>query len=308
MSRALDIVTVLHALRQLEKRLGVKGWKTEEGGVDQTKVFSWLKKFGKTLDKISGIEGLVSGKHDELNQFLLERKFGASFAPFKSKFDLGAVSVIDKKVKWLHGPAKETTIKAGKNGQQLSGFKLPAGGVNVYKVEGYKKSYLLELLTKSDDTLWLFVHPDLNIEWLDLVELSFDVMSKSRIVAGFNTDPDILSRPSFSGAIIPMIDLLADPDVSFLLDAVAVTNNEDCYRIGQACQQFKIRMDQNGARVKAATSVGMVYMSCIAETQPYIVDEPFYGWWTQKGVDLPMGAFFADFDSMKRPAGSLEDL
>jgi hypothetical protein len=300
MSRALDIVTVLHALRQLEKRLGVKGWKIEEGGADQAKVFAWLKKFGKTLDKISGIEGLVSGRHYELNRFLLEHEFEAAFTPFKSKFDLGAVSIIDKTVKWLNGPAKETTIINYETGQKFPGFELPAGGVNVYKInaEGYINSYLLELLTKSDDTLWLLVHPCLDLKGLDLVELSLEAMSKPRLIAGVEK---VLDKPDFVGAKIPMLDLLADPDVSFLINSVAVTNNEDCYRIGQAKQRFKMRMDQNGARVKAATSVGMVFMTCIAEAQPFVVKGPFYGWWTQKGIDLPMAAFFADFDSMKRP-------
>jgi hypothetical protein len=57
---------------------------------------------------------------------------------------------------------------------------LPDDGVNIYEVEGYPGSYLLELLTQSDDRLWLFMHEDTGVEGLDLVKLSLDVMQRPR--------------------------------------------------------------------------------------------------------------------------------
>lgn len=62
----------------------------------------------------------------------------------------------------------------------MPGFELPDDGVNISEVEGYRGSYLLELLTQSDETLWLFVHENTSVEGLDLVKLSLDVMQRPR--------------------------------------------------------------------------------------------------------------------------------
>ena len=68
-----------------------------------------------------------------------------------------------------------------------------------------------------------------------------------------------------------------------------------------------MRMDETGARVKVATAVGAERFMSV-EPILLVLDRPFYGWWTQKGLNLPMAAFFADWDALHQPAGSLEDL
>jgi hypothetical protein len=69
-----------------------------------------------------------------------------------------------------------------------------------------------------------------------------------------------------------------------------------------------MRMDEKGARVKVAT--GIVSKEAFSADQPsvFVVNRPFYGWWTQEGLDLPMAAFFADWESLHKPVGGLEDL
>jgi len=179
----------------------------------------------------------------------------------------------------------------------LPGFELPGKGVNIYEVQGYRGSYLLELLTKSDDTLWLFVHDDITLEGLDMVKLSMDVMRTSRKPPMGRT---------FAGAKVPMIEFDVKPDLRWLLGADTTTVSGDYYVIAQAAQHFKMRMDETGARVKVATALLLAGISQLPGV--FVVDRPFYGWWTQPGIDLPMAVFFADWDSWRKPAGSVEDL
>lgn len=80
------------------------------------------------------------------------------------------------------------------------------------------------------------------------------------------------------------------------------------WTMGYTLQQFKMRMDETGARVKVATVI-VTMRGMSEEPRIFTVNGPVYGWWTQKGFeDLPMAAFFADWDALHKPAGSLADL
>lgn len=301
-TRALDVVTIMHALSVLSGELNIPTWSGKNS--KQAQLFNWLAKYQEQLAQISGLEALASRFHEELNRFLTDRKFDPMVKPFDPTQGVGVVSVLDKLVRWLNGPGQLVQIRTIEGNRP--GFELPASGVNIFHVDGYPgSSYLLEVLTQSDDTLWLFVHNDTSLEGLDMVSLSMEVMRRGRSIPmarGFRSE-----YPAFAGAQIPMVDFDVKPDLSWLLGADAPTESGDYYFIAQAAQQYKMRMDETGARVKAATVV--VAMRGISEEpRVFVIDVPFYGWLTQKGVDLPMAAFFADLDSFHKPAGSLEDL
>lgn len=299
-TRALDVVTILHALSELDSELKTTAWAATNE--EQKKVFALLDVYREELAKVTGLDAKASRDYGELNAFLTKRKFDPMVEPFDPKIGIGVVSVLDKLVQWIKGPGEKVEILTAKG--ERPGFELPREGVNVYEVAGYPKSYLLELLTKSDDTLWLFVHDDTTLDGLDLVGLSMDVMSQAR------TTPMRESHfgrgkkyQAFAGAQVPMLDFNIKPGLDWLLGAATGTG----YFITQAVQQFKMRMDETGARVKVATVV--VASRCIKEEPVvFVLNRPFYGWWTQKGLNMPMAAFFADWDSLHEPAGSLSDL
>jgi hypothetical protein len=300
-TRALDVVTVFHALITLGDRIGAKRWDAVND--EQARVLAMLDTHRESIARITGLDALASNLYQELNKFLTDRKFAPMVDPFDPSDNIGVVSVLDKLVKWLSGPGEVIEIPSA-NGK-LPGFKLPAQGVRVYSVAGYDESYLVELLTKSHDTLWLFTNPDQTLDGLDLVRLSMEVMSRRRAIASLGRMGG--GTPRFAGAQIPMVDFDIHPDLGWLLGACATTEKQGAWTIVQAKQQFKMRMDETGARVKVATAL-VGFRCAIPRSVPFVVDRPFYGWWTQKGIDLPMAAFFADWDSLKKPAGSLEDL
>jgi hypothetical protein len=141
--------------------------------------------------------------------------------------------------------------------------------------------------------------------WLrqSLVPRVLDVVRPARQTQ-LRSAPGEGAYPSFAGAKVPMIDFDLTPDLRWLLGARMTTRSGDRYRIEQAGQQFKLRMDDTGARVKVATTLAFVATSLrVFEPTVFIVDRPFYGWWTQRGVDLPMAAFFADSRLLARTRG-----
>ena len=129
-------------------------------------------------------------------------------------------------------------------------------GVNLYEVSGYPGSYLLELLTQSDDTLWLFVHNDTSREGLDMVKLSMDVMRKPRKTP-MSRDPYGFGRgesPTFAGAKVPMIEFDIKPDLSWLLGADTTTVSGDYYFIAQAAHSH-LTSRLRGAREKIGATI-----------------------------------------------------
>lgn len=302
-TRALDILTILHALNVLDGELKTTGWNAKNP--QQERIFAWLREHRELLAKVTGLDAKASRFWQDLNKFLIDHKFDPMVQPFDPEMGIGVVSILDKLVRWRNGPGAKVQIETEQG--ERPGFELPSQGVNIYIVDDYPGSYLLELLTKSDDTLWLFVHDDTSLDGLDIVELSMDVMIRSRKAPMQKSMYGGRQYPAFAGAQVPMVDFDIQPDISWLLGADTNTEDGDYYFIAQAAQQFKMRMDETGARVKVATVVA-VMRGISEEPKLFVLDRPFFGWWTQRGLNLPMAAFFADWDSLHKPAGSLEDL
>lgn len=302
-TRALDVLTILHALNVLDGELKTTGWNAKNP--QQKQIFEWLTEHRDLLARVTGLDAKASRFWEELNQFLTDHKFDPMVEPFDPDMGIGVVSILDKLVKWRNGPGAKVQIETEQG--ECPGFELPAQGVNIFEVAGYPGSYLLELLTKSDDTLWLFVHGDTNLHGLDMVELSMDVMSRARKTPMRKSMFGQGEYWAFAGAQVLMLDFDVKPDISWLLNADTHTESGEYYFIAQAAQQFKMRMDETGARVKVATVI--VTMRGISEEpKVFVLNRPFYGWWTQNGLNLPMAAFFADWDSLHMPSGSIEEL
>jgi len=105
-------------------------------------------------------------------------------------------------------------------------------------------------------------------------------------------------RTWIDGAIVPMVDISTNVPLEWMLGAVCGGQSID-----QAFQQFRIRMNEQGARAKVATGFATRGMS----PRPVTFDRPFAGWFTQSGSELPIALFYAAQDSWKA-AGSLNDL
>jgi hypothetical protein len=302
-TKALDFVTILHALSVLNNEIGANSWNAKNE--KQKQLFSWFEEHRGSLADITGLDAMASRFWQELNTYLTTRKFDPMVEPFDPADGVGVVSILDKLVKWRNGPGEIVSISTEQG--EKPGFELPSNGFSIYEVEGYPGSHLLQLFTKSNDALWIITHSNRDLEGLDLVALSLDVMNKSHSIATSNRLSGS-QRQAFAGLHVPMVDFDLKPDISWLQGADTTTEAGVYYFIAQAHQQYKMRMDQFGARVKAATVLEAKRGGGEVKPEMFVIKQPFAGWWTQEGLHLPMAAFFVDWESMRTPAGSLEDL
>lgn len=294
-TKALDLVTIFKCFRQLEEKLLGMEMRSLSGNYETTQLFIWYEHFRSLVEKITGLKAMSSNDADALNNFLTVDGFDPMFYEL-GKSDVGVVSILDKMVKWLKGEAELTDISSGL--KRYSGFEISPSGVDIYEVPS---GILAELKTTSDDYLWLSLPKDnVEIEFngLDMFDFAFKTMARERISSG-----------RYAGAQIPKIDFDVKPDLNFLLGAGTIDKNGNPWNISQAFQQFKFRMDETGARVKVATGMAMMLGCSINTPVKLVFNRPFFGWWTQKGLEeLPMAVFYADYDCWKNPAGSLESL
>src|SRR5688500_14631377 len=101
-TKALDVVTILHALSVLGNELKTKGWNAKNE--QQRQIFIWLEEHQELLAKFTGLEAKASRFWEELNAYLTERGFDPMVQPFAPELGIGVVSILDKLVHWLNGP------------------------------------------------------------------------------------------------------------------------------------------------------------------------------------------------------------
>ena len=292
-THALDIITILKCIKEAEdKFLGERRkWGTKDE--KQALIFEWYAKYRDVLDKITGLDAKASKDAQELNDFLKSKGFAPMFHELTSN-DIGVASILDKMVKWLKGTAQVVDIVA-ENRQTYPGFELPKEGTVIFETP---RGLLAELRTRSNDTLWLLLPSrGIALEGLEMVKMAFELMSESH-------------APSmgYAGAEIPMLDFEIEPDINFMNSADTYDQQGAYWFIAQAFQAFKMRMDEEGARVKVATGIRL-YTAKIPVKVKLVFNRPFYGWWTQDSLKgLPMAVFCANYDSWRKSADRLEDL
>jgi hypothetical protein len=297
-THALDIASLLHAMRELAEKVGDNAdWHSVNA--DTGYVIEMLRTYGQVIAGSQSIKALASADWEALNRFLVSNNFRPAIKQFDPGEGIGVVSILDKLLKWKSGPARKTTISTIAGSKP--GFILPSSDVAVYRATGFL-GFLIRIPTRSADTLWIYL-PDKNeayisvLDRLHLVELTFALSAADHFA----------ERGKFTGVTIPMLEFSLEPDISFMLGA-ELRSDSEVLVITQAGQQFKLRMDETGARVKTESHL-VTERGIVRSDKPLVVDRPFIGWFTEEGAgNLPMASFFADFDSWKQPAGSLQDL
>ncbi len=287
---AMDVITIMDALHTLEKEhLGYdRAWGTYNN--TQGWFFELYARFKGLVGQLHNLKAKASVDWLVLNEFLTANGFDPMFdEPLDG---IGAVSILDMLVEWLY-QASLCNIH-GKDGKTHDGFAIPAEGVEFFKVGTFEHP-LARLKTKSGDSLWLMMFDALSSP-ADLVKFAFMVMDLQH------------SRTArYAGAELPMVDFNLKPDISWLEGADTTEDDGTPWYIYQASQQFKFRMNEEGARAKVASGVGV--RKCAIGPGPLHFNQPFAGWFTQDSIApvLPIAVFYAGSDSWKK-AGSIHNL
>lgn len=299
-SFALDLTTIGHALNTLLEKEGIGGEGWEPVGTDQARLLEWYAAHRDDISKLDSLTAEASTAFEVLNDFLVAHGFEPKF---DSSLDgIGVVSILDMLVEWA-ATCKTTVIDnydwASGERNVYPAFRVPAEGVNVWNLAELDGSShpLVELKTKTGHSLWLWV-PDEGTEpasGLDLALMAQDLLQKQY-------QPD----PWTDGVIVPMLEMSLDTELDWLVDMFTPTPHPG-WQVQSANQQFKLRANEKGARVKVATSMGIEAV-CV-RPEPYVFRKPFLGFFTQPAnPGLALAAFWADTDVWRNPEGTLEEL
>ena len=304
-TQVLDLVTIASALTKLgEDFLNDPEW---QGCNDaQHDFLDWFIAHREEIRTLDSFDAVASTNYELLNAFLRQRGFAAMF----EKFDgIGVASVLDMLVQWAKA-GEVTRVGRRESGTERDvygrrqeetvyypAFEIEEQGVHFWQVAGFEHP-LAQLRTTTDHSLWLMQYP--SPEWpLDLA------LTAQKILGSADRRP----HPTpMAGVVVPMLDVDLTADLSWLagMESVGPAGH---YYVEQAFQQFKLRANETGARVKVATGISVAMAACAPLVYPYVFNEPFLGFITQPGHDsLPLAVFWADTDSWTKPAGSLEDL
>jgi hypothetical protein len=79
------------------------------------------------------------------------------------------------------------------------------------------------------------------------------------------------------------------------------TGRVGSYRIKQAKQQTKFKMNHIGAKAESAAAFGFAFECCSMPKPDLVIDKPFYAWMTRKGLDVPYFAGYIDTSDWKDP-------
>ncbi|MDO8551164.1 MAG: hypothetical protein Q7S03_00575 [bacterium] len=272
-TQALDVASVFYALDRLEKNCigSLRLWDSET--TEQARFFILYGESRRNLEALSGI------------------KASFSVAGSPPLVRVNVETVLDKFVRWVGGVAPKETIYVGEKIYPAFLIK----HFETHSVKGFEHP-LVVIHTQTGDQLWILMHEE-PIGGMDLVELAWKV----------TTGPKKYSWSGhYEGVIVPKIDFALEPDLGFLAGARAPIPG-GYVKISQATQDFKFRMNEEGARAIVHTRIRTMIVT--ARLPRHLkIDKPFCGWFVQRDVPIPLAVFGADYDSWKEPKGSLKEL
>ena len=135
-------------------------------------------------------------------------------------------------------------------------------------------------MTSTGHSLWL-MKADEPATGIELAILAQHILGS---VTGIRHDRWI------AGAKVPMLEMDLKPDLSWMMGLDLIGPILGTQDLDQAFQQFKLRANERGARVKVATG----FATRSIQPLPYEFNDPFIGFFTQPGNNsLAMAAFWA---------------
>jgi len=231
------------------------------------------------------IKRKVSWVAAELNKFLSDNGFQIELQEF-GKDEFGVVSILKIKVKWLDEGKK---IEINSNNQDFEGVLLKTG-VNIYKAGDYPNS-IAQVTTQNGDVVWMSI--------ADKPRGNFDLLSFSNYLNSSSLVPD--SR--YNGVEFPMINLNHQVDISWLVGMKTSDEQDMPWKISQALQQTKFRMNQKGAIAESAVAIGVKCLS-IEVRPPLCIDNPFFVAITRQGCVKPLFISYCSWDVWANPGES----
>lgn len=257
------------------------------------------------------LKAYVASDAETLNKVLRDNGFSIQLAPFPRSDSIGIVAIQNILVKWLE-KAESKPVRSGR--KEYAGFRLDECKMQV-SFSGNNQDnptiVIAEIATQTDDKVYCAVKVKIENDktTADPFFESKSSTSDHDVMHTINTlrqefkDTKKYSDVRRYDAIeLPMISYQKQPSVKWLLGL----RFHPTYGVAQALQEVIFKMNDFGARAKAAVAMELGEMAMLRSKEPLIVNQPFLLWIERPGMPLPIFAAYLEQKYWSDP-GSIEE-
>ena len=308
MTTSFSTVSLVAALNAFQGKLGSLEWVA--CNAEQERLIDQYMPPDFSVFSKAELEALASYSADELNAALATRGSSLRFDPFNED-EMGAYGSLIVNVNWLEKGQKCTvSTKPGFSFAQLSDetatvrwAELTGQPVACARTREEDMVYMtpysralsgLELVTtaKAIQESLCSIHKENKAALNDQVKRSFALMNEG---CNFN------EAYTLGGVVFPMVDLEQELNLDWLKELRCLPQSSNPYKVVEAVQANKLKMNHIGAAVRSDTSVKMVLECYTPPTTPLVIDEPFLTWFVRPGLEEPFFVAMAEQDCWKEP-------
>jgi hypothetical protein len=260
-------IVVAAALKKAEQVTGAKKWTT----ANQKQQTFLSSMYPEMTNQIVGMPEIktTAGSPADVNTFLRSQGFSIRL---DEKLDFGTAGVMSLKMKWLE---KGTVTTVEVQGNHFPAFKLLT--VTFYHVP-VRNGLVLGLRTTTTDIVYLA--PVFEDEY---------ALPTHQLVQRLSREKKQYQGSYWQGAIIPMVDLIDNPDLSWMVGLSATDRNGGPVVINQALQETKFKMDELGASAESGAAAGGTRADP-KEHETFVIDRPFVAWIERPQVGIVFAA------------------
>ena len=235
----------------------------------------------KEVAEMPEIEAKGSFVAEVLNAFLRAHGFSIELEPFAPD-EFGVAAIFQVVLAWFKTGKAHTIVRS--DGKTYPGvlmeYDLPA-----FTVPGHENP-VISLPTKTAD-----------IVYLTMIEKPADEFA---MIATARQCMATRQQARTTQVLFPMVDLDLKVALEWLKGMWTLPQSGPQLKVTQALRQTKVKMNEEGVRIKEATAAGIAFTALILPNR-HVIDRPFLMWVDRPGLSLPLFVGYITEEDWKNP-------
>jgi hypothetical protein len=242
-------------------------------------------------EEIPTIEEIESVAHidvEVINKWLKEHDFDIQLDHFDEN-GFGVAAMLGLFGLWLAKGIRTSVVR--EDGSTYPGVRMDTGFS--FNTVGGSTNLVVALETGDQDVVYMMM--------ADKVPSGFDMVTHVEEILQNMTPVE----RDYEAIVFPMIDLNEEGELEWLINLQLMIPQDrfPFYFIQQALQQTRLKMNQEGYRVKSVAAMAAMLGAASPEVPPYIINRPFIMWITRPGLSKPLFVAYLNTDVWKDPSG-----
>jgi hypothetical protein len=236
------------------------------------------------VEGIPEIEATASFVAENLNEFLRAHGFSIQLQPF-APTEFGVAAVFQLVLAWFKTGKAHTIARADE--KTFPGV-LMEQDVPAFTVPGHENP-VISLPTKTADTVYL-----------TMIEKPADEFAMIATARQFIATRQQAGRTQ---VLFPMVDLDQKVELAWLKGMWTMPQRGPQLQVTQALRQTRVKMNEEGVRIKEAAAVGIAFAAVFIPRR-HVIDRPFLMWVERPGLSLPLFVGYITEEDWKNPGNS----